>query len=110
MSEALVKLLEQDVNFQLSSSDVVRRVVPPEPSYSFKEREAKRARTHHAPKQICKRAEEGRAQTVPGVGQPYAPPLNPELAIGTTKCSPVECVRTVLERTHLLSLVWTNES
>lgn len=61
------------------------------------EREAKRKRTHHAPKQIYARAKEGKAPTVPGVGQPYEPPLNPELVIDTSKCTPEKCAQMILE-------------
>jgi adenylylsulfate kinase-like enzyme len=68
------------------------------------EREAKRKETYQAPKQIYTLAREGKAPTVPGVGQPYEPPLNPEIALGTTKCTPEECAQeileTILERFH----------
>jgi adenylylsulfate kinase len=62
------------------------------------QREGRRARTHHAPKSIYERAGEGKAPTVPGVGQPYEPPSNPEIKLDTTKCSPVECAQKVLEK------------
>jgi len=63
-----------------------------------KQREAGRAVTHHAPKQIYERAGKGKASTVPGVGQPYEPPLNPEIALDTAKVSPTEGARKVLEK------------
>jgi adenylylsulfate kinase len=62
------------------------------------QREGRRARTHHAPKSIYERAEKGKAPTVPGVGQPYEPPSNPEVTLDTTKCSPVKCAQKVLEK------------
>jgi adenylylsulfate kinase len=157
VSEALLRLLEKEgIHTQLLSSDALRKVLTPRPSYSLeerdavyatlvyvaelltqnsvnvvidatgnlrrfredarekipafievylecpldvcKQREARRARTHHAPKRIYERAGEGKAQTVPGVGQPYEPPSNPEIQLDTTECSPVECARKVLNR------------
>jgi adenylylsulfate kinase len=61
------------------------------------EREAKRGKTYHAPKRIYAKAVEGKAPTVPGVGQPYEPPLNPEITIDTTKFKPEECAQKILE-------------
>jgi adenylylsulfate kinase len=157
VAEALLELLHKlSVNVQLLSSDALRRVVTPKPSYSLeerdmvyatlayiaelltqngvnvvidatgnlrryrenarkrirvfieaylecplevcKEREAARVRTHKAPKQIYKRARHGKAPTVPGMGQPYEPPLNPEIKLDATKCSPIECAQKVLEK------------
>ena len=61
------------------------------------EREAKRKITHQAPKRIYAGAKEGNAPTVPGVGQPYELPINPELAIDTSKCTPVESAHRIFE-------------
>jgi len=61
------------------------------------EREAKREKIHHAPKHIYIRALKGEAPTVPGVGQPYEPPLNPEITIDTTKYTPEECAQKIME-------------
>ena len=61
------------------------------------ERETKRRKNHQAPKQIYKRAQEGKAPTVPGIGQPYQPPQNPEITINTTKHTPKECAQKILE-------------
>lgn len=61
------------------------------------ERESKRERTRGAPKQIYNRALKGEAPTVPGVGQPYEPPINPEITIDTTQCTPEECAQKILE-------------
>ena len=61
------------------------------------QRETKRGKTYQAPKQIYKRALKGKAPTVPGVGQPYEPPLNPETTINTTKCTPKECAQEIVE-------------
>jgi len=60
-------------------------------------RETKRQKTHKAPKQIYKRGLEGKAPTVPGIGQPYQPPLNPEITINTTKCKPKQAAQKILE-------------
>jgi adenylylsulfate kinase len=62
------------------------------------EREAKRANTYHAPKQIYEHALQGKASNVPGVGQPYEDPLHPEVTIDTTKCNPKECAEKILEK------------
>ncbi|MCS7124229.1 MAG: adenylyl-sulfate kinase [Candidatus Bathyarchaeota archaeon] len=61
------------------------------------ERESKRIETRHAPEQIYKKALEGKASTVPGVGQPYEPPINPEVAINTALCSPEQAVQKIVE-------------
>jgi adenylylsulfate kinase len=60
------------------------------------EREAKRGKTYQAPKQIYAKALKGKALTVPGIGQPYEPPLNPEITIDTTKYTPKECAQKIL--------------
>lgn len=160
VAETLLKLLEKrGEHAQLLSSDVLRKVLTPKPSYSLEERdlvyatlayvaelltqngvnvvidatgnlrryrentrkriqafievylecplevcmqrEAERTKTHRAPRQIYERAEKGKAPTVPGVGQPYEPPYNPEITLDTTKCSPVECAQKVLEKISL---------
>jgi len=44
------------------------------------------------------RAGEGKAPTVPGIGQPYEAPSNPEIVLDTTKYSPIESARKVLKR------------
>jgi len=157
VSRALLELLEKDgVHAQLLSSDALRKVMTPKPSYSLEERdsvyatlvyiaelltqngvnvvidatgnlhryrdnarerissfvevylecpletcmqrEGGRAATYHAPRRIYKRAGEGRAPTVPGVGQPYEPPSNAEITLDTTKYSPVESAQKVLDR------------
>lgn len=59
------------------------------------QREMKRGNTHQAPKQIYERAVKGKAPRVPGVGQPYEPPVNPEIAIDTTECTPEECAERI---------------
>ena len=156
IATALMKLLEQEkIHAQLLSSDVLRKVLTPKPSYSLEERdavyatlvfmarmltqnsvnvgidatgnlrsyrenarkqipffievflgcplklcmerEAKRRKTYHAPKQIYSRAKDGRAPTVPGVGQPYEPPLNPEITLNTAKCTPEACAQKILD-------------
>ena len=45
------------------------------------EREARRKKTYHAPKEIYSKALEGKASIVLGVGWSYEPPLNPEATI-----------------------------
>jgi adenylylsulfate kinase len=61
------------------------------------QRETKRAKSYQAPKQIYKRAVKGEAPTVPGIGQPYEQPLNPEITIKTTKCVPKQCAQKIIE-------------
>ena len=60
------------------------------------ERETKRKKTHQAPKQIYKKALKGKASTVPGIGQPYQPPLNPEITINTTRNTPNQAAQKIL--------------
>ncbi len=62
------------------------------------EREKKRARTYHAPRKIYARALKGKSSTVPGVGQPYEEPLNAEIVLDTTECSPRECAEKILKK------------
>lgn len=61
------------------------------------QRETERGKTYQAPKQIYKKAQEGKAPTVPGMGQPYQPPLNPEMTIDTTKNTPKQTAQKILE-------------
>jgi adenylylsulfate kinase len=60
------------------------------------QREDRRERTYQAPRQIYTQAVGGKATTVPGVGQPYEPPLTPEIALDTTKYSQQECAERIL--------------
>jgi len=60
------------------------------------QRETKRGKTYQAPKQIYKKAQQGKAPTVPGVGQPYQPPLEPEITLDTTRYGPEECAQKIL--------------
>jgi len=155
--EALLKLLNQkDIHAQLLSSDALRKVLTPKPTYSLEERdvvystlvyiaklltqnnvnvvidatgnlrryrenarkqipqfmeaylecplevcverEAKRGKTFQAPKQIYAKALKGKAPTVPGLGQPYEPPLNPEITIKTTQNTPTQAAEQILKR------------
>lgn len=61
------------------------------------QRESKRGKTYEAPQQIYAKALEGKAPTVPGVGQPYEPPLNPEIALDTTKFTAEDCAAKIFE-------------
>jgi len=156
VSEALLKLLNQKgISAQLLSSDALRKILTPKPSYLLEERdmvyatlvyiaklltqngvnvvidatgnlrryrenarkqipkfieaylecplkvcmerETRRGKTYHAPKQIYTSALEGKAPTVPGIGQPYEPPLNPEITIDTKRYTPEECAQKILE-------------
>jgi adenylylsulfate kinase-like enzyme len=65
-------------------------------------REAKRGKTHLAPRKIYSRALKGEAPTVPGIGQPYEPPVNPEVTVNTAKCSPQESAREILQKLLLV--------
>ena len=146
ISRALIQLLEkQNISVQLISSDSLRTILTPEPSYSLRERdfvyntivyvadlltknnvnviidatanlrryrkkvreiiptfievylkcpievcmkrESKRKKTYDAPKEIYRNALRGSAINVPGVGQPYEPPHNPEVEIDTVQTS-----------------------
>lgn len=62
------------------------------------EREVKRVNTHNAPSRIYVKAFEGNAPTVPGIGQPYEPPLRPEVTINTVRCSPMEGARRIVKK------------
>jgi adenylylsulfate kinase len=154
VSEALLNLLSRKgIKAQLLSSDALRKILTPKPTYSLEERdivyatlvyiaklltqngvnvvidatgnlrryrenarkqipkfieaylecplevcmerEAKRKETRQAPKQIYAKALKGKAPTVPGVGQPYEPPLNPEITLDTTKSKPEECAQKI---------------
>jgi adenylylsulfate kinase len=61
------------------------------------QREERRHKTHYAPRQIYTQARDGKASTVPGIGQPYEPPSNPGKVVDTTACTPNECARRVFE-------------
>jgi adenylylsulfate kinase len=66
------------------------------------DRETKRSRTHLAPKKIYSKALKGEAPTVPGIGQPYEQPLNPEVTVNTATCRPQECAKKILEKLSLI--------
>jgi adenylylsulfate kinase len=156
VAEVLLRLLsERGISAQLLSSDALRKVLTPKPTYSLEERdivyatlvyiaelltqngvnviidatgnlrryrdnarkqiaqfieaylecplevcmerETKRGKTFQAPKQIYVKALKGRAPTVPGVGQPYEPPLNPEITINTTQNTPEQTAKKILD-------------
>jgi adenylylsulfate kinase len=61
------------------------------------ERESQRGKTYMAPKQIYPKAMQGKAPTVPGIGQPYEGPLNPEMTVDTTKCSPQKTAQRIMQ-------------
>jgi adenylylsulfate kinase len=157
VSEALLILLKKkNIHAQLLSSDALRKVMTPNPTYSLEERdtvyatliyiatlltqnginvvidatgnlrryrdnarnqilrffeaylecplevcaerEAKRGKTYLAPKQIYAKALEGKAPTVPGIGQPYEPPLNPEVTIDTTQFTPEQSAQKIIKK------------
>jgi adenylylsulfate kinase len=62
------------------------------------QRETKRGKTYQAPKKIYKRALKGKAPTVPGIGQPYEQPLDPDVTIDTTKNSPEQAAQEILQK------------
>ncbi|MGB8780800.1 MAG: adenylyl-sulfate kinase [Candidatus Bathyarchaeia archaeon] len=68
------------------------------------DREAKRGKTHLAPRKIYSRGLKGEAPTVPGIGQPYEPPVNPEVTVNTAKCSPQESARKILQKLLLVEV------
>ena len=157
ISEALINLLKaKGVHAELLSSDALRKVMTPKPSYTLEERdsvydtlvyvaellvrngvnvvidatgnlrryrenarklvpciievylecplnvcmerEATRGRSHHAPRKIYSKAREGRAPTVPGVGQPYEKTEHPEVIIDTTRSSIEEAAAKIFKK------------
>lgn len=60
------------------------------------ERETGRRNMHLAPAGIYKRAKEGRASTVPGVGVSYEEPLSPEVRVDSSHASAEQSTRKVL--------------
>lgn len=58
-----------------------------------KSREAHRKDTHLAPAEIYRRAKEGKASTVPGIGVPYEEPSNPEIVMDSSELSAEECAK-----------------
>jgi len=156
VAEALIRLLlQKGIHAQLLSSDELRKVLTPKPTYSLEERdivyatlvyiarlltrndvnvvidatgnlrryrdnarsqipkfveaylecplevcierESQRTETRHAPKQIYKKALEGEAPTVPGIGQPYEPPINPEITVNTAQHTPEQAAQKILD-------------
>lgn len=61
------------------------------------QREAGRKIRHNAPQRIYMKARAGITHTVPGIGQPYEPPLKAEITLDTTKCVPIECAKRILK-------------
>lgn len=157
VSEALLRLLDENgVRAQLLSSDRLRKVMTPQPTYSLEERdiiygglvyiaelltrnglnviidatgnlrryrdrarkqiprfieaylkcpmdicverEQKRQATHFAPRKIYFKALKGQASTVPGIGQPYEEPLDPEIVLDGVSCSPKECAERIFSK------------
>lgn len=60
------------------------------------ERESKRKDTRLAPRKIYEKALKGKAPTVPGIGQPYEEPLNPEVKVDSASVSPLECAKKIM--------------
>ncbi|MEM3696046.1 MAG: adenylyl-sulfate kinase [Candidatus Bathyarchaeia archaeon] len=60
------------------------------------QRESRRTETHLAPKKIYEKALKGEAPTVPGIGQPYEEPLNPEVKVDAARLSPEECAKKIM--------------
>lgn len=157
VSEAFLALLSENrVSAQLLSSDALRKVITPKPTYSLDEREVvyaslvyvaslltqngvnviidatgnlrryrdiarrqmtrfieaylkcpldvciererKREKTYHAPRRIYAQALKHKGSTVPGVGQPYEEPLNPEIVLDASACSPRECAEAIWKK------------
>lgn len=157
VSVALLELLSKEgVSAQLLSSDALRKIMTPKPTYSSEERdlvystlayiarlltenrvnviidatgnlrryrdnarqqistfmeaylqcplnicvqrEANRDKTYHAPKHIYARATKGEAPTVPGIGQPYEPPMHPEITLDAVRLAPQECAIEIMKK------------
>jgi adenylylsulfate kinase len=60
------------------------------------QRESKRTETHLAPKKIYEKALKGKAPTVPGIGQPYEEPVNPEVRVDAARLSSEECAKKIM--------------
>ncbi len=60
-------------------------------------RESFRKHTYNAPREIYFRALEGKTQTVPGMGQPYEPPLHPEVTVNTSLSTSEQAARRILD-------------
>ena len=60
-------------------------------------RETQRHETHQAPKHIYSKALQSAASTVPGIGQPYEPPIAPEITIASTEDTPQQAARKIFE-------------
>jgi len=60
-------------------------------------REARRRETFFAPREIYSRALEGKADTVPGIGQPYEPPLHPEVTVSTLQSNSEQAAMRILD-------------
>jgi adenylylsulfate kinase len=60
-------------------------------------REANRKERFNAPQAIYAKALKGTSQTVPGVGQPYEAPLNPEVTVHNFQSSPKQAAQKILE-------------
>jgi len=164
VAEALLeKLKAKGIHARIVSSDMLRKVVTPEPTYSQEERdmvynalvlvarlitlegynviidatgnlkryrnqarkriprfieayircpleicierETKRGKTFRAPKQIYRKALEGKAPTVPGIGAPYEEPQHPEVVVDSDMLNPDQCAQKILEaiKNHFLS-------
>ena len=62
------------------------------------QREAERKETYHAPTQIYQKAMQNKASsTVPGVGQPYEEPLNPDVTVKNFALTPEEAAQQIFE-------------
>jgi len=61
------------------------------------EREAKRIERHGAPARIYERGLTGLSSTVPGLGEPYEEPLDPEVLVRTDKAGVEECVEAIYQ-------------
>lgn len=70
-------------------------------------RESKRKRMYGAPTKIYEKAFEGKAPTVPGIGQPYEEPLNPEVIIDTSMLTPEQAAEKIL---NAIIEKWSQES
>jgi adenylylsulfate kinase len=60
-------------------------------------REARRRETFNAPREIYSRALEGKADTVPGIGQPYEPPLHLEVTVNTLQSTSEQAAFSILD-------------
>ncbi len=68
------------------------------------QREAHRRKTHLAPKDIYRKAKQGKSSTVPGIGVPYEESIEAEVRVDSSRHTAEECAQKILTAIHKLFL------